>query len=118
MSQSPDPARSADIHFKVKLNEKQLPVEIEWSATDAPDEGPQPTRSIMLSVWNDEHKRAMRVDLWTEDMLVDDMKLFMIQTLLTMADTLERATSEKDAARELRAFGQQFASRLGFSALT
>ncbi len=68
----------------------------------------------MLSVWNGEEKKAMRIDLWTEDMLVDEMKLFVFQTLVTMADTFERATSDGEMANEMRSFAQQFAEKMGF----
>ena len=106
--------RKAEIGFKVELNAQHLPVSIEWSATDAPGDSPRATRSIMLSVWNHEQRKAMRIDLWTQDMLVDEMKLFVYQTLATMADTFERATSEIEMANEIRAFANHFAEKMGF----
>lgn len=114
MSDSRSPARTAEIGFKVSLNEDLMPVSIEWSATDAPGEGAQDTKSIMLSVWNSEEKKAMRIDLWTDAMLVDEMKLFVFQTLVTMADTFERATSDKETANEMRSFAHRFAEKMGF----
>ncbi len=106
--------RSAEIHFKIRLNREQMPESIEWSATDASEDDAKSTKSIMLSVWNDEEKKAMRIDLWTSEMLVDEMKLFTFQTLLTMADTFERATSEREMAGEMRTFAQSFAEKMGF----
>ncbi len=114
MSDSKAPARTAEISFKVALNADQKPVSIEWSATDSPDASSKDTKSIMLSIWNSEEKKAMRIDLWTEDMLVDEMKLFVFQTLVTMADTFERATSDGAMANEMRSFAQQFAEKMGF----
>ncbi len=114
MSDSRAPARTAEIGFKIGLNAHQKPVSIEWSATDSPDAGSKDTKSIMLSIWNSEEKKAMRIDLWTEDMLVDEMKLFVFQTLVTMADTFERATSDGVMANEMRSFAQQFAEKMGF----
>ena len=109
-----NPARTAEIGFKVELDEHQMPISIEWTATDAPDESARETKSIMLSVWDGEEKRAMRIDLWTRDMLVDEMKLFVFQTLMTMADTFERATSEGAMANEMRSFANGFAEKMGF----
>ena len=120
MSDSRATARTAEIGFKVALNADQKPVSIEWSATDSPDASSpsspslKDTKSIMLSVWNSEEKKAMCIDLWTEDMLVDEMKLFVFQTLVTMADTFERATSDGAMANEMRSFAQQFAEKMGF----
>jgi len=54
----------------------------------------------------------MRMDLWTKEMLVDEMKMFYHQTLLTMADTFERATGEAEMSQDLRDFCDYFAERL------
>lgn len=114
MSHPKSPARNATIGFRVGLDADHMPVSIEWEATDSPEAGPQQTKSIMLSVWNSEEKKAMRIDLWTHEMLVDEMKLFVFQTLVTMADTFERATSEPELANEMRGFANQLAEKMGF----
>ncbi len=76
MKETPTGAeRSAEIHFRVDLNERQLPVRIQWSATDAPEGDVRETKSFLLSVWDGEQKRAMCIDLWTKDMLVDEMRI-------------------------------------------
>jgi gliding motility-associated protein GldC len=113
MVERESPAYRAEIHFNVVLDENRLPLSIEWSATDAPGEGSHPTKSILLSVWNSEEKKAMRIDLWTKDMLVDEMKLFVFQTLVTLSETLERATSERAAADEMRRFAERLGGILG-----
>jgi hypothetical protein len=43
---------------------------------------------------------------------VDDMKKFAHQTLATMAETFERATGEKEAAKMLTDFSRKFAEEL------
>lgn len=113
MSDPKTVVRTAEVGFKIGLNADHMPVSIEWAATDAPD-GARETKAIMLAVWNGEEKKAMRIDLWTEDMRVDEMKLFVFQTLLTMADTFERATSEHEMAGEMRVFADRFAQKMGF----
>jgi gliding motility-associated protein GldC len=35
----------------------------------------------MLSVWDSKAKESMRIDLWTKEMPVDEMKIFFHQTL-------------------------------------
>ena len=61
MTDPKDFERTAEIRFKVGLNHQQVPVAIEWTATDAPGQAPRETKSIMLSVWNAEEKKAMRI---------------------------------------------------------
>ena len=114
MSEPSKEGRSAEILFKVRLDERNRPVSIDWSASDSDVDGDRKTKSIMLSVWNEEEQRAMHIDLWTPGMLVDEMKMFVFQTLITMADTLELAAGEKAMANEMRGFGEQFAQKMGF----
>jgi gliding motility-associated protein GldC len=104
--------RSAEVHFHVALDERHLPVEIRWSATDAPEEGERKTKSVLLSIWDSDAERALCVDLWTKDMRVDEMRVFVVQTLFTMADTLERATSERAMSDEIRGLANRFADEL------
>ena len=45
-------------------------------------------------------------------MMVDEMKHFFYQSLVTMSDTYERATNDKETAQEIREFGQQIGEKL------
>jgi gliding motility-associated protein GldC len=104
--------RTAEIQFRVTLDESRMPARIEWSATEAPSDVPRETKCVVLTVWNASEKNVMSIDLWTKDMLVDEMKLFVWQSLLTLADTLERATREGEGATEMRRFARRFAADL------
>jgi gliding motility-associated protein GldC len=44
-------------------------------------------KAVMLSVWDSKAKESLRIDLWTKEMPVDEMKIFFHQTLVTMSDT-------------------------------
>ncbi len=102
--------KQSEIKFTVTLDDKNNPQKIDWSASDG---GVQSTsKAIMLSVWDAEEKNTLRIDLWTQEMMVDEMKIFFHQTLLSMADTLDRATGEKEAAKAMRNFGQEFGERM------
>ena len=46
-------------------------------------------------------------------MYVEEMRLMYFQTLMTMADGLERSTNEVDAAKDLREFATVFGKKLG-----
>lgn len=99
--------KTSDIKFSITLDENKLPEKIQWTADDAGMEKPADCKAMMLSVWDPTENNTLRIDLWTKDMLVDDMKQFFYQTLLSMSDTIARSTGEEDAAKELRAFAKQ-----------
>lgn len=104
--------KQSEIKFTVSLDENKHPVNIEWEATDSGIEGSKQCESIILSIWDAAVKSSYRIDLWTDKMMVDDMKRFMYETLATMADTYERATNDKESANEMRAFSQKFADKI------
>lgn len=102
--------KKSEIKFTVTLDENKMPTKIDWSASDA--DITSTSKAIMLSVWDAEAKNTLRIDLWTKEMMVDEMKLFYHQSLLSMSDTLERATGEKEAAQAMRNFAQDFGERM------
>jgi gliding motility-associated protein GldC len=106
-------SKRTEISFTVTLDQNNHPVNIEWEATDSGMEGTRKCESIMLCIWDSSVKSSFRIDLWTDKMIVDDMKRFMYETLATMADTYERATSDNEAASELRTFSENFARKAG-----
>src|SRR5690349_11812851 len=96
------------IKIDVELDEQKVPVGIEWTATDSTIERPQQAKAFMLSLWDGADKVALRIDLWTQKMMVDEMADFYYQTLMTMADTLERATRMTELTDDMKAHAQQF----------
>ena len=62
----------------------------------------------MVSIWDKDNRNAVRFDLWTQDMMQDEMSLFVFQSLLMMADTYSNATNNHKLAEELRNFAEQF----------
>jgi gliding motility-associated protein GldC len=103
--------RKATINFTITLDENNLPEAIQWNASDSQDGGS--CKAIMLAMWDENEKNTMRIDLWTKDMPVDDMKRFFHQNLVTMSDTLQRSTSEEKMAGDMRDFGAYFAEKMG-----
>lgn len=98
------------IRIDVHLDENHVPERIEWEADDQP--GKNAARSAFLSLWDDRDRNSMRIDLWTKQMTTDEMKAFFHQNLLSMADTFERATGEKEMAGHIRAFGRYFGEKM------
>jgi gliding motility-associated protein GldC len=102
--------RTSEIKFTVTLDENNLPVTIDWEASDAKEKSQ--CKSMMVALWDANEQNTLRIDLWTRDMLIDEMKRFFHQNLLTMADTFERSTGEKALAEDLRDYCAHFAEKL------
>ncbi|RBL93761.1 gliding motility protein GldC [Chitinophaga flava] len=97
-----------NIQIQVGLDENKVPESIEWSATDNKEDRLIKAKAMMISFWDPAEKAALRIDLWTKDMMVDEMADFFFQTMMTMADTYARATQYRDQADELRTFAKEF----------
>jgi gliding motility-associated protein GldC len=102
--------KKTEIKISVSLDEKNLPETINWQASDGDTESA--SKAFMLSLWDHEKKNSMRIDLWTKDMSVEEMKHFFYQNLLAMADTLERSTGETEAAKTMRDFAHNFGQKM------
>jgi gliding motility-associated protein GldC len=102
--------KKSEIKFTVTLDDNKMPEKIDWSASDTGKEST--SKAVMIALWDTQEKNTLRIDLWTKDMLVDEMKQFYHQNLLLMADTLERATGEVEAAKAMRTFAQEFGVRM------
>lgn len=96
-----------EIKFTVSLDENHIPEKIEWTATEGGGVENEEIKAMMISVWDPKEKVAKRVDLWTKEMYVDEMKYYHFQTFMTLADTLERSTGETEVAKKMRAFGME-----------
>ena len=96
------------ITIDVTRDENKLVNKIAWNATDSSMEDEQIAKALMLSFWDNAEKSALRIDLWTKDMMVDEMTDFLYQTMITMADTYERATKYKDLSGDMKSFAKQW----------
>ena len=47
---------------------------LDWNGSS--DSGRKPAKATMVSIWDPKDNTTLRIDLWTKDMLVDDMKRF------------------------------------------
>ncbi len=103
--------KKSEIKVNIGLNENKLPLEMKWTATDG-NVVDQEAKAMFLSLWDPKEKNTMKIDLWTKDLTVDEMKQFFHQTLLTMADTFENATGEKNISEDLRDYCYHFADKM------
>lgn len=103
--------QTSDIHIAVSLDEERVPETITWEADEAPEPGAQEAKAMLLALWDAEARNAMRIDLWTKEMSVDDMNDFFFQTLLSLADTYLRATNNRELMADIKQFARDFAKR-------
>lgn len=85
-----------------------MPEDITWSATESTAAEGRKARAMILSLWDGSEKTAMRIDLWTKDMMVDEMADFFYQTMMSMADTFDRATRQKALVDDMKTFAASF----------
>jgi gliding motility-associated protein GldC len=98
----------SSIEINVELDENRIPANIEWKASESTVERPQQAKAMMISFWDGAEKTALRIDLWTQKMMVDEMADFYYQTFMTMADTYERATKQKELVNDMKDFAKEF----------
>jgi gliding motility-associated protein gldC len=102
---------TSEIKLQVELDENRIPERILWEAPDG-DVALQEARAMFLAVWDHKAKEALRIDLWTKDMPLEEMKLFFYQTLHTMADTFYKATQDEKMTDTMRDFCEYFAEKM------
>jgi gliding motility-associated protein GldC len=102
---------TSKIEFRVGLDENKVPEKLNWTAKEG-GINDQETKALMISVWNPKEKETLKMDLWTKDMPIDEMKQFFHETLVSMADTFERATNDDKMSATMRDFCEYFAEKL------
>lgn len=102
---------TSEIKLEVGLDENKIPETINWTAEDGGVTNEE-TKAVLLSVWDNKNQESLRIDLWTKDMPVDEMKVFFHQTLTAMADTFQRATNDQKMSATMRDFCDYFAEKL------
>ena len=100
--------QESTIKIDVTLDADKVPSTISWNASGSTVEEAQKAKAMMLAFWDGAEKTAMRIDLWTKEMMVDEMADFFYQTLITMADTYQRATQNEEMVKELKDFARDF----------
>ena len=96
------------IKIDVLLDPNKIPEQISWSATDSTADMAQKAKAMCIAFWDGTDKTALRIDLWTKDMMMDEMGDFFYQMLMTMADTFKRATQEQELSNDMKQFAKEF----------
>jgi gliding motility-associated protein GldC len=96
------------IKIDVLLDPDKVPEQINWTATDSTANMVQKAKAMSIAFWDGADKTAMRIDLWTKDMMVDEMADFYYQMLMSMADTFKRATQQQEISDDMKKFAKEF----------
>lgn len=102
---------TSEIKFLINLDENRVPEKLQWTAQDG-GVNAEEAKAIMLSIWDSKHQETLRIDLWTKDMPVDEMKKFFHQTLVAMSDTFQRATNDERMTDTMKDFCDYFAEKM------
>ncbi len=103
--------KTSKIELNIELDANKIPERIKWSAEDGGIVNAE-AKALMLSVWDNKTKETLRIDLWTKDMQVDDMKIFFHQTLVAMSDSFNRSTQDDKMTATMKEFCDYFAEKL------
>ncbi len=104
--------KKSTIQLHIQLDDNNVPEKIEWDATDKPEEGLSESKSISLALWDHDHKSTLRIDLWSKDMPVDDMKRFYVDCIGGLSQSLLRATGDEFMAGEMSALCERLAAHI------
>ena len=102
---------TSKITLEVTLDENRVPEELNWTAEDGGIDR-EAAKAMLLSVWDSKNKESLKIDLWTKDMPVDEMKIFFHQTLVAMSDTYMKATQDEKMTATMKDFCEYFAETL------
>jgi gliding motility-associated protein GldC len=109
--------QTSTITIDVQLDPDKVPQQISWKASDSTADMTQKAKAMMISFWDGTDKTALRIDLWTKDMMVDEMADFYYQTMMTMADTFNRATKNAELVQDMKNFAKEFFTKFRESQL-
>ncbi|MGB5434459.1 MAG: gliding motility protein GldC [Maribacter sp.] len=103
--------QTSEIRLKVGLDENRVPEKLTWSAEDGGINNEE-AKAMLLSVWDSKNQESLKIDIWTKDMPVDEMKVFFHQTLVAMSNTFMKATQDEKMTATMKDFCDYFAEKL------
>ncbi len=104
----------AEIRCEVQRDQENVPEKMNWSASEGNPEGLD-CQAALFSFWSKEDDNSFHLNLWTKEMTQEEMKRFTLNTLVTLAGNLEKATEEKELAEDLHQFAEFFAKKAEIS---
>jgi gliding motility-associated protein GldC len=104
--------KKSEINFTIDLDSNNVPQKIQWHASDKPESAPTETKSISISLWDQQQKNTLRIDLWTNDMPVEEMKRFYIDCLGGLGQSILSSTGDEYMANETNALCERLVKHI------
>ncbi len=101
----------SETKFVVETDDEMIPERILWNATGKPGEQDE-TKAVSISVWDHDEQNTLRIDLWTKDMPIDEMRGFYINAIAGMAESVKDSTGDTEMAEAMLALCEKFADRV------
>ena len=93
--------KTSQIKFLITLDKDKMPEKITWNAEDNMGDKFSETKSISLSLWDHEKMNTLKIDLWTKDMRVKDMKRFYIDSIGGIGQSVLKSTGDEYMSKEV-----------------
>ena len=103
--------RQTEIKLSISLDKDNVPAHIMWDATDKPEDAKSGTKAFALSIWEAENNNTLRIDLWTEQMMMGEMRRFFLQSVAGLAQTLLNATGDEATFNDTKDLCERLAQR-------
>ncbi len=104
--------QNSNIELTVSLDSNNIPETIQWRASDFAEGNAQQTKAFALAIWDADHKSIMKIDLWNKDMEVAEMKMFAIQSIGGLGETLFSSTGDEEMQHEIHQLCDKLAAIL------
>lgn len=104
--------KQSTVKFQIDLDGNNVPERIQWDATDKPEEGFSETKSISIALWDQRQKNTLRIDLWTKDMPVDEMKRFYVECIGGLSQSVLNSTGDEYMSNEMQLLCEKLVQHL------
>lgn len=99
------------IEIEIETDDEMVAERILWNATNKPGDLDE-TKAISVAVWDHKEQDTLRIDVWTKDMPLEEMRGFYINALAGMAESVRDATGDSEMADAMLALCERFADRV------
>ena len=94
----------------VLMDENLIPEDLQWNSSQGNGQS-EKASAALIYLWNAQKNETFSLDLWTKKMSIEEMNKMMFQTIMTLANSYEKATSEDQLANAMRDFGEFFGEK-------
>lgn len=93
-------SKKSEIKIEVEVDDQHIPDSIHWTAKDAGVVN-EASKAMYLSFWDEAEKNTLKLDIWTKEMPVDSMKMFVLQNIALLGEYYKKATNDAKGASEI-----------------